>query len=122
MPTTVKCTCPDCGDVATSTDKVVVRFREGTDGIEGGQYRFTCPKCGRIVLKDTAFNIISLLTASGCRIETWTPPIEIMERPLEDAHPAISLDDVIDLHFQLDTNEEEWFNRLSWKDGRDVSE
>lgn len=111
MATNVKATCPDCGDISVTNTDVTVRFQEGTDGIEGGEYRFICPRCGRIVLKPTSFNIISLLTASGCRTETWNHPIELLERPNpEDAAP-ITDDDIIDLGLSLQ-DEEAWMKML----------
>lgn len=114
MSTVVKATCsfPDgsgCGDVRTDISGVTLRYLDGTP-YDGAQYRFRCPQCKRIVLKDTSPEIANTLYTAGAAVERFELPIEIMERPNNDV-AAISLDDILDLGLALQ-NEEEWFKEL----------
>lgn len=109
--TKIRATCPDCGDVSLTSSKVTVRILEGSDG-NVGQYRFVCPGCNKIVLKEAESRILALLTAADdINIEMYSLPIELLERPHEDAAEPITADEIIDLHFQLE-NEEEWMRKL----------
>ena len=109
--TTVKATCPNCGDIATDIEKFVLRLPEGI--LEGtGEYRFTCPKCEKIVLKTASSIIVKLLSTAGAHVEFYSFPLEVMERPLEGKGNIISLDDIIDLHFDLEKNEEAWLRKM----------
>lgn len=109
--TKIKATCPDCGDVSISSDKVTVRILEGSDG-NIGQYRFKCPSCRMIVLKSAESRILALLTAADdINIEMYSLPIELLERPLASEAEPITADEIIDLHFQLE-NEEEWMRKM----------
>lgn len=111
MRTTVKATCQKCGDITLTIDDVVVRTLVGHErDDQGHQYRFRCPTCHEINLKETSYYVISTLIAAGVKQERWDLPLEIMERP-EDEHPPISLDDIIDLHMELE-NDEEWMRKL----------
>lgn len=91
--TTVKTLCPECGDIRTSIDNVVLRLPADNPGANG-EYRFTCPTCNKIVLKDASQNIISILTDAGAKIELYTPPLELLERPIDG---VLSVDGLIDL-------------------------
>lgn len=91
MSTSIRATCPDCGDVKFGAERFTIRTREGVDG---GQYRFLC-QCGKIVLKDASEPIIQLLRDAYVREEKWELPLEILERPSDDA--VLSEDDLIDL-------------------------
>lgn len=109
--TVVKATCPDCGDIRTTARNVTLRLPE--ENYTGqGEYRFLCPDCNKIVLKPASESIVQILTAAGVKTEYFTPSLEILERPREDIAPAITLDDIIDLH-QAMQDEEEWMRRLS---------
>lgn len=95
MSTTIKATCPnpDCGDVSLKRDDVTVRVCVDT---REGSYRFRCPKCSHIVLKNATPETISLLLGSGVAREEWSLPHELFE-----PHPPgapITLDDVLTMH------------------------
>jgi hypothetical protein len=90
---------------------VVVRVLTGHEKDEDGhQYRFRCPTCKEINLKTTSLHIITMLSSAGARKEEWDLPLEIMERPESNLAP-ITLDDVIDLHMELE-NDEEWMKKI----------
>lgn len=117
MRTTVKATCNDCGDVSLTVNEVVVRVLTGHEmEEEGHQYRFKCPKCQKINLKQTSFYIVSMLVSAGAKKEVWDLPLELIEHPQEDSAPPITLDDVIDLHMELE-NEEDWMRKIMGEEG-----
>lgn len=112
--TTVKATCNVCGDVSLGTEEVVVRLLVGWEDRQSGhQYRFRCPRCHEINLRQTSLYVIHLLLTAGVRQEIWDHPLEVLERPSDDT-PLLNLDDVIELHLSLE-DEEAWINRM--KDG-----
>lgn len=99
MGTTVRATCPDpplgggCGDVRLKASDMVVRVCIET---QEGSYRFRCPSCKLIILKQADNRIVSLLETSGVDREDWHLPQELWE-PHPDGDP-ISLDDVLAMH------------------------
>lgn len=94
MATTIKATCNLCNaDVRIPHTAVTIRTQEGER--EGrGQYRFICPECGKIVLKEASDTIIQLLRDARVREEYYELPLELLERPLNG---TLSADDLIDL-------------------------
>lgn len=91
MSSAVRTTCPDCGDQKLpSTEFTIIT----TEGWSGGQYRFKCGDCHKIVLKDASEEIIDLLRDAGVREQKQELPIELLERPLDG---TLSEDDLIDL-------------------------
>jgi hypothetical protein len=109
--TTVRCTCPTCGDVQTTISNITLLLFEGRKDVDG-EYRFRCPECNTIVLKPAPINIINLLYQSGAPTEVVEPSIELLERPRpEDAAP-IDMDDILELGLALEQDEEGWWSRL----------
>ena len=109
--TSVRCTCPDCGDIQTVISNITLRLFEGRKDIDG-EYRFICPSCNKIVLKHAPVNIINLLYSSGAPTEVVEPPLELLERPRpEDAAP-IDIDDILELGLALHEDEEGWWQRM----------
>lgn len=109
--TSVRCTCPDCGDIQTVISNITLRLFEGRKDIDG-EYRFVCPSCNKIVLKHAPINIINLLYSSGAPTEVVEPPLELLERPRPDDAPPINIDDVLDLGLALHEDEEGWWQRM----------
>lgn len=101
--TTIKATCPDCGDIRVWDTQVVVRVC--VDNQEGS-YRFTCPVCHKIVLKEASAAIVALLRTSGVTVEEWKLPVELWEPHPEG--PTITLDDVLAFHEQLESGNYEF--------------
>ena len=90
MSTSIRATCPDCGDIKFGAERFTIRTRRGVDG---GQYRFLC-SCGKIVLKDASEPIIQLLRDAYVKEEVWELPLELIERPTDG---TLAEDDLIDL-------------------------
>lgn len=108
--TTVKASCPDCGDIRTTADNLVLRFLAETS-FEQAQYRFVCPQCEKIIIKPADHAVATMLYSSGVIVERFELPLELLERPTEE-DPVISLDDVLDLCLELEQNEEAWIKKM----------
>lgn len=116
--TTIRATCPSCGEVDLTPDDIrltVVRTTRAEVGPDS-HYTFTCPTCDESVAKPATERIARLLTGGG--VET-----EILDRshpasgPRRPAHPespqdapAFTPDDLLDFHLLLE--EDGWFHRL----------
>ncbi|HKE73949.1 MAG TPA: hypothetical protein VKB57_10070 [Acidimicrobiales bacterium] len=105
MATLIRATCSDCGDVELGTRDLVVRVCEDDDS---GTYVFRCPACTHPVVRPADRPTIDLLVSSGCRLEVWQLPSELVEPRPEGA--PLSYDDIIDFHHLLET--ESWFDDL----------
>jgi hypothetical protein len=105
MATLIRATCSACGDVELRTHDLLVRLCEDT---ESGSYVFRCPTCETPVVRPADRPTIDLLVSSGCRLEVWNTPAELVE-----PHPVgepFSHDDLIDFHEQLEGTD--WFHDL----------
>src|SRR5690348_9320437 len=108
--TVVRATCPDCGDIRTSADKLTLRYVANTI-YDRAVYRFICPQCNKIVVKPAEVQIATLLASSGVNIEEYELPLELLERPAEDDAPVISDDDIIDICLEIERDEAGWLNK-----------
>lgn len=103
--TTIRASCPTCGDVQLEPSDLLVRVCADDNQ---GSYCFTCPDCGFGVAKDASPRIVELLVSTGVRMDVWRLPAELQE---SKQGPRLTHDDLLDLHLLL--QEEEWFERLS---------
>lgn len=103
--TVVKCSCPECGDVQTTADQVTLVLEESTTS---GQYRFKCPSCNKIILKDASETIVRLLQTANVKTEIVELPLELMERPLDG---TLDPDSIID--FQLAVEDGSLFDKIT---------
>lgn len=94
--TTIKASCPVCGDVDLTPAQVrlVVCSR-----LEWSYYAFACTGCQDDIRKPADEEIISLLITGGVVAEAWEIPDEALE---VHAGPAISYDDVLDFVLALE--------------------
>ena len=107
MATLIRATCSDCGDVELKTRDLVVRICEDDSS---GTYVFRCPACAHPVVRPADRSTVDLLVSSGCRLEVWHLPSELVEaRPEGD---AFSYDDLIDFHELLADEDDLWFDGL----------
>ena len=94
--TTIKASCPGCGDVELTPAQVrlvVCSVRTWS------YYSFACPGCLDEVRKPAGRDVVSLLLSGGVLAEPWTIPAEALE---EHDGPALSYDDVLDFALWLD--------------------
>lgn len=104
MATLIKVTCWDCGDVELRVGDVTVRLCADTDE---GTYVFRCPRCELPAVRSAEPLIVELLVHSGVRLEHWTLPAELSERP---GGPPLRPDDLIDFHEML--RDDTWYTEL----------
>ena len=102
--TTIRTTCPRCGEVDMGPEAISLSVR--SNGREGS-YRFTCPSCADDVEKRADRKIVALLVSAGVDVDA---PAEASPHPeLFDEDdvpttlgPAFSIDDVIEFHYLLE--------------------
>jgi hypothetical protein len=108
--TTIRTTCPRCGEVDMGPESILLQV---TRGGREGTYRFTCPTCMDAVEKRADRKIVALLVSAGVDVAgraTLTETEPLFETDEEDADdprgplptgPAFTVDDLIDFHFRL---------------------
>jgi hypothetical protein len=91
----IRATCPTCGDVDLTIEQVKVLVCSSTNA---GSYCFRCPTCTLAVSKPADNEVVDLLLGAGVPLALWNLPAELAE---EKTGPAITYDDVLEFHFQL---------------------
>lgn len=89
--TTIKVTCPECGDVDLEPSDIGLTVTHAWC-----TYSFTCGECGGSVTKPAAAEVVDLLTSAG--VSTTVIPAEALERHIGT---AIGYDDVLDFALAL---------------------
>jgi hypothetical protein len=110
--TTIRTNCPTCGEVDMGTSAISLRLSG-----DGGQaaYAFTCPECRIQVSKHANRKTVALLVAAGVEVRRLHATAEIDEPlaeeiPVEDRSPipdapALTIDDLIAFHFELEDDD-----------------
>ncbi|HVE64190.1 MAG TPA: hypothetical protein VNB94_10350 [Mycobacteriales bacterium] len=93
--TTIKATCPDCGEVELTAEQVVLMV---CNSAPQSYYTFECGQCRLDVRKPADDHVVSLLLSGGVQAVVWEIPAEALE-PHDG--PAISYDDVLDFALKL---------------------
>jgi rRNA maturation protein Nop10 len=93
--TTIKASCPSCGEVELTSDDI--RLRVCSQG-QLSYYTFTCPSCVENVRKPADDHIVSLLMSGGVEAEVWDVPAEALE---PKAGAELTYDDLLDFLLQL---------------------
>jgi hypothetical protein len=103
--TTIKATCPGCGEVDLTAEDILLRIGANA---AGNTYGFSCPDCTDFVEKPADERIVRLLLSGGVMPVLIQVPAEAME-----AHegPPISHDDLLSFHEVLQTDD--WFEQLT---------
>ncbi|MFB9376486.1 hypothetical protein ACFFKU_12140 [Kineococcus gynurae] len=95
--TTIKASCPCCGDVELTPKQVRLVVCSAKDR---SYYAFDCAKCGDEVRKPAGEDVVALLVSGGVKVERWIIPAEAMEEKLGG---TIAWDDVLDFALVLDS-------------------
>ena len=103
--TTIRASCPSCGDVDLTVRDVSVRVCAND---HSGSYNFRCPECEMAIAKHAEPNVVELLVSSGVKMAVWQLPAELFETRIG---PPISHDDLLDFHHLL--ADASWFERLA---------
>lgn len=98
--TTIKATCPECGDVdLTPADVTVTVARE----LGWSTYTFTCPSCADPITKAADDDVVHLLGGAGVRVQRLRVPQEYFEaQALADTCTRMTQDDLLDFALWLD--------------------
>lgn len=94
--TTIKASCPMCGEVELTDHDIDLRV---CSHAPLSYYAFICPGCRDEVRKPADDHVVSLLMSGGVTAHVWEVPKEAME---PHTGPALTYDDLLDLHQALD--------------------
>jgi predicted RNA-binding Zn-ribbon protein involved in translation (DUF1610 family) len=103
--TSIRTNCPRCGEVEMRADVILLTVEPSSGE---GTYSFVCPSCEDLVEKPADRKIVSLLRSVGVDVAEGSAP-----KPIRDSRPdgpPFTLDDVIDFHFLLSS--EDWVEHL----------
>ena len=102
--TTIKATCPGCGEVDLKADDILLRIGASTTV---NCYGFNCPDCGDYVEKPADDRVVRLLLSGGVVPVPVHVPAEVLE-PKEG--PPLTYDDLLDFHELLEG--EDWLRQF----------
>ena len=94
--TTIKTSCPVCGDVELTPAQMRLVVCSRT---EWSYYAFACTTCREEIRKPADEEIVALLVSGGVVAEHWVIPAEALE---EHSGGSITYDDVLDFALELD--------------------
>src|SRR4029079_6672086 len=78
MASRVVVACPKCDTVRVPPDEICVQWCVDTDD---WTYRSRCPKCRALLHASTSERLAGVVVGMGARLESWSLPAEIHERP-----------------------------------------
>ena len=102
--TTIKATCPNCGEVDLTADDILLRIGSVKTS---NTYGFSCPACAEFVEKPADERIVRLLLSGGVMPTVTHVPAEAME---VKQGPAFNYDDLLNFHELLE--QDDWFDDL----------
>ena len=102
--TTIKATCPGCGEVELTPDDIELRV---CTHAPASYYVFGCPACRNPIQKPADDRVIQLLISGGVKALVWELPDEVLE---VHSGPAFTHDDLLDFHLLLD--QPNWYEHL----------
>jgi hypothetical protein len=121
----IKTTCPSCGEIDLTAEKVQLRIALGGTG---SSYAFDCPRCSDRIHKPADSRVVQLLISGGVAPEILAETTGDADRTAKvatarDAHPtrthvasrpstpAITYDDLLEFHNELESGVLENFLR-----------
>jgi hypothetical protein len=90
--TTIRATCPTCGEVDMSPEEIYLAVR-GPHSI----YRFVCPACSIPIEKAADRKVIALLLSAGVNLGDGRP-VTPSVRPGNEDVPPFTKDDLMGFH------------------------
>jgi endogenous inhibitor of DNA gyrase (YacG/DUF329 family) len=106
--TTIKATCPTCGEVALTPEDIELRVDE--TGVTGSFYGFACPTCAADVRKPADERVVRLLVSGGVPALPLDAPVQRVRLRDRYGHPKLTHDDLLDFHVLLQGDA--WFDML----------
>lgn len=104
----IKATCPTCGEVDLTGDQVKLRI--GIDD-EQDSYAFACPECTEVIRKPADARVVQLLISGGVELEDPLAEFAAPRHPALRRAPAITYDDLLEWHSELESGVLENFLR-----------
>ena len=98
--TTIKASCPDCGEVELTPPDVTLMV---CSTAPLSYYAFDCPKCAHEVRKPADDHVVSLLVSGGVPAQAWDVPAEALE---PRTGPVLTYDDLLDFALLLARTDE----------------
>ena len=103
--TTIKATCPGCGEVDLTADDILLRIGASRTV---NTYGFTCPACAEFVQKPADDRVVRLLLSGG----VMPVPVHVPAEALEvHQGPPLTYDDLLDFHEVMLTDG--WYEQLT---------
>ena len=116
--TTIRATCPTCGEVGLTPDEIELRVDERDS--QASFYAFACPSCFGTVRKPADERVVRLLISGGVEVLEPAPEGPPARRLFERFEgPTITHDDILDIHALLET--ENWFDQVAQLVSRDAT-
>lgn len=114
--TTIKATCPTCGEVSLTPEQIELRI-DHTAAAES-YYAFTCPACTDLICKPADERVIRLLLSGGVEARDVDEPVYVRTR-LDQRFdfPPFTHDDLLDFHHLLKADG--WFELVLALTGRE---
>lgn len=103
----MRATCPDCGDVNLPAEQYTVRLCTDDDT---HAYNFRCPECRMRIAAQCSQRVSDLLVSNGAPMIVWRLPAELAEKK---SGGALELEDLLNFHLLLATDQDEWFLELA---------
>ena len=108
--TTIKATCPTCGEVSLTPGDVELRV-DRAGGAESF-YAFSCPTCRVTVRKPADERVVRLLISGGVTaLDLEEEPGPAVDVP-RFIGPVINHDDLLDFHTLISDPSDAWFAAL----------
>ena len=113
MVTTIRTTCPSCGEVDLIPDDIELHIvRSGADAVAAGStYAFACPACAEVVTKPADERIARLLATGGVRVSIQSDALSAGHPESPPPGAAFTYDDLLDFHLLL--SREDWHLSLA---------
>ena len=108
--TTIRATCPTCGEVGLTPEEIELRVDDSDS--TSSYYAFACPSCFGTVRKPADERVVRLLISGGVEVlemAAAAPPARRLSERFDG--PQITHDDLLDFHALLDN--ENWFDELT---------
>ena len=93
--TTIKASCPTCGEVELTPADVSLMV---CSHAPMSYYAFTCGTCSEEVRKPADDHVVSLLVSGGVPAQVWELPAEVLEAKVG---PTLTYDDLLDFALEL---------------------
>jgi hypothetical protein len=94
--TSIKATCPRCGEVDLTPDDIVLSVSTSGDG---STYSFECAGCNNRISKPADSRIVQLLISGGVKANMVKPERHV------PADPPFTYDDLLDFHMMLENED-----------------